>query len=88
MEETFFAHLKLTLFGSFSGFILLWSSLMTQMIKNMPAMQETQVQSLGREDPLKKGIATHSSILAWESHGQRSLSGYHPWGAKSKETTE
>ena len=66
MEETFFAHLKLTLFGSFSGFILLWSSLMTQMIKNMPAMQETQVQSLGWEDPLEKKVAIHSSILAWE----------------------
>ena len=35
------------------------------MVKNMPAMQETQVQSLGREDPLEKGMATHSSILAW-----------------------
>ena len=35
------------------------------MVKNLPAMQETQVQSLGQEDPLEKGIATHSSILAW-----------------------
>ena len=35
------------------------------MVKNSPAMQETQVQSLGQEDPLKKGMATHSSILAW-----------------------
>ena len=35
------------------------------MIKNLPIMQETQVQSLGREDPLEKGMATHSSILAW-----------------------
>ena len=35
------------------------------MVKNLPAMQETQVQSLGREDPLKVGTATHSSILAW-----------------------
>ena len=35
------------------------------MVKNLPAMQETQVQSLGREDPLEKRIATHSSILAW-----------------------
>ena len=61
MEETFFVHLKLTLFVSFSGFILLWSSLMAQ----MPEMQETQVQSLDWEDPLKKGMATHFSILAW-----------------------
>ena len=36
------------------------------MVKNLPAMQETQVQSLGREDTLEKGIATHSSILSWE----------------------
>ena len=35
------------------------------MVKNLPAMQETCVQSLGREDPLEKGMATHSSILAW-----------------------
>ena len=39
---------------------------MAQMVKNLPAMQETQVQSLGQEDPLKKGMATHASILAWE----------------------
>ena len=39
--------------------------LVTQMIKNLPAMQETWVQSLGREYPLEKGMATHSSILAW-----------------------
>ena len=38
---------------------------MAQMAKNLPVMQETQVQSLGQEDPLEKGIATHSSILAW-----------------------
>jgi len=35
------------------------------MVKNLPAVQETQVQSLGWEDPLEKGVATHSSILAW-----------------------
>ena len=38
---------------------------MAQTIKNLSAMQETQVQSLGQEDPLEKGMATHSSILAW-----------------------
>ena len=38
---------------------------MVQVVKNLPAMQETWVQSLGREDPLEKGMATHSSILAW-----------------------
>ena len=41
------------------------ASLVAQMVKNPPAMQETQVQSLGWEDPLEKEMATHSSILAW-----------------------
>ena len=45
--------------------ILILSLQVTQMVKNPPAMQETQVQSLDWEDPLEKGIATHSSILAW-----------------------
>ena len=36
------------------------------MVKKLPAVQETQVQSLGQEDPLEKGVATHSSILGWE----------------------
>ena len=50
------------------------ASLAAQMVKNLPAMQETQVPCLGQEDPLEKGIATHSSILAWripwiEEHG-------------------
>ena len=40
-------------------------SLVTQMVKNLPVIQETQVLSLGLEDPLEKGMATHSSILAW-----------------------
>ena len=42
-----------------------WVSLVAQMVKNLPAMWETQVRSLGREDPLEKGAPTHSSILAW-----------------------
>ena len=51
-------------------------------------MQEAQVPSLGQKDPLQKGKATHSSILAWEIHGQRSLVGYSPWGHKESDTTE
>ena len=39
---------------------------MAQMVKNVPAMQKIQVQSLGWEDPLEKGMATHSSVLAWK----------------------
>ena len=44
----------------------MWASLVAEMVKNLPAMQATQVWSLGREDPLQKEIATHSSILVWE----------------------
>ena len=42
-----------------------WASLVAQMVKNLPAMQETWVQSLGQKDPLEKGMATQSSTLAW-----------------------
>ena len=42
-----------------------WHSLVAQMVKNPPAMREIGVWSLGQEDPLEKGMATHSSILAW-----------------------
>ena len=47
------------------------ASLVVQMIENLPAMQEAQVQSLGWEDPLEKGMTTHSSVLPRKSHGQR-----------------
>ena len=42
-----------------------WASLVAQTVKNLPAMQKTLVQSLGWEDPLKEGMATHCSVLAW-----------------------
>ena len=51
-------------------------------------MPETQVWSLGQEDPLEKGMATHSSIEPRESYGQRSLVGYSQWGHKESDTTE
>ena len=44
---------------------LSWASLVAQMVKNLPAMWETWVRSLGWEDPLEEGMVTHSSILAW-----------------------
>ena len=65
----------------------MWASLVTQMIKNLPAMQETWVWFLGWEDPLEKGMATHSSVAAWRLHGQRSLAGYSPWGHKESDMT-
>ena len=56
--------------------VFLGASLVAQMVKNLPAMQETQVQFLGQEDPLEKGLATHSSTLAGEFHGPKSLASY------------
>ena len=52
------------------------------MVKNLSGEQEMQVLFLGWEDNLEKEVATHSSILAWKIHGQRSLVGYSPWGHK------
>ena len=68
-----------------TGYIL---TFMAQMVKNLPAVQEIWFQSLGGEDPLEKGMATHSSILAGEFHGQRSLVGYSPRGRKELDMTE
>ena len=51
--------------NTLSCYYYYWASLVTQMVKNLPIMRETWVQSLGREEPLEKGMATHSSILAW-----------------------
>ena len=59
------------------------ASLVAQLVKNLPAVQEAWVQSLGWEDSLDKEMATHSVFLPGKSHGQRSLVGYSPWGCKS-----
>ena len=56
------------------------ASLVAQMVKNLPAMQETQVQSLGQEDLLKQGMATHSSFLAWKIPRTEELSRVQPKG--------
>ena len=62
---------------------------MAQTVKNLPAMQETWVQSLGWENRLEEGMAIYSSILALQNpHGQRSLTGYSPQGYKESDTTE
>ena len=60
------------------------ASLVAQRLKRLPAMRETWVRSLGWEDFLEKEMATHSSVLPGESHGQRGLVGYSPWVAKSR----
>ena len=63
---------------------------MTQLVKNLPAVWETRVQSLGWEDPLEKGKVTHSSILAWRipDHGIPDYGLYSPWGRKESDMTE
>ena len=61
-----------------------WAPLVAQLIKNLPAVWETWVQSLGWEDPLKKGKAIHSSTLAWRIP----WTVYSPWGHKESDTTE
>ena len=58
------------------------------MVKNLLAMQETQVLSLGWEDPLDKEMATHSSVLAWRIPWTEDLVGYNPWGCKGSDMTE
>ena len=59
------------------------------MVKNLSAMQETRVQSLGVEDPLEKGMAIHSSILAWRIPWTEKPRGLHgSWGRKESDTTE
>ena len=58
------------------------------MIKNLPAMQETWVQSLGWKDPLEKEMTTHPVLLSEESNGQRSPFHHSPWGGKESDMTE
>ena len=64
------------------------ASLVAQVAKNLPAMWETRVWPLGWDNTLEKGMATHSSIFAWEFHGQRSLADYSPCGGKESDMTE
>ena len=61
---------------------------MAQMVKNLPAIQETWVQSLGLEDPLGKGMATHSNIRAWRIPGTEELGGLPSMGCKLLDMTE
>ena len=65
-KELFFSNCKLNYVKDlYSALIEQGTSLVALMVKNLPAMQETQVRSLGCDDPLDKGMGTHSSILAW-----------------------
>ena len=75
-------------FSSEHMYLYTRASLVTQLVKNLPAMQETSVPLLGWKDPLEEGMATHSSSLAGKSHEQRSLIGYSPWIHKESDTTK
>ena len=65
-----------------------WASLVAQLVKNLPAMKETRVLSLGQEDPLEKGMATHFRILAWRIPWTEELVGHSPWGHRESDSTE
>ena len=70
----------------YNDYILLYitkTSLVAQMVKNLPAMQQTQVLSLGQEDPLEEDLATHSSILAWRILWMEELGGLQSMGSQS-----
>ena len=58
------------------------------MVKNLPAMQKTQVQSLGQEEPMENGMATHSSIFAWRIPWTEEPVGYSPWGHKESDMSD
>ena len=65
----------------------IWASLVAQMVKNLPAMWETQVRSLGWEDPLEKEMVTHSSILAWRIPWTEEPGGLQSMGCKESDAT-
>ena len=69
--------------------VVQWVSLVAQMVKNLPAMQETHVRFLGGEDALEKGMATYTSIRAWRIPWTGKTGGlYSPWGHKELDATE
>ena len=63
-------------------YVYISASLVAQMVKNLPSMRETWVQPLSQEDPLKKGMATHSSILAWRIPWAEEPSGLQSMGSQ------
>ena len=67
-------------------YLFLGASLVAQMVKNLPAVQEMQVQFLGQEDPLEKEMATHSSILAWRIPWTEEPDGLELMGSKKSRT--
>ena len=68
--------------------VCIWASLLIQSVKNLPAMQETWAQSLGREDPLEKEMAPHSSILAWRIPWMAEPGGLQSMGSQESDITQ
>ena len=91
MYRTFTGELDGSLLLKYLHFMLnkqVTYSLVAQIVKNQPAMQETQIRSLGQEDLLEKGMVLATVFLPGESHGQRSLAGYSPWSCKQSDMTD
>ena len=65
----------------------IWISFIAKLVRKLPAIQETQVQSLGQEDPLEKKMATHSSILAWRIPWTEEPGGLQSMGLQELDTT-
>ena len=90
-EVEFLGHMIILFFNFFNKcqtvlcniYTISWTCLVAQLVKDPPAVWETWVQSLGWEDPLEKGTATHSSILAWRIPWT-----VYPWGHKESDMTE
>ena len=72
----------------FGSLFVSWASLIAQMVKILPALQDTWVQSLGQEYPWRKECQPTPVFLPGKSHGQKSLFGYNPWGCKELDMTE
>ena len=70
-----------------SMYLVIRASLIAQLVKNLPAVQETRVPFLGREDPLEKEMATHSSILAWRIPQTEEPGGLQSTGSQESDTT-
>ena len=71
-----------------SNYKIRWASLVAQMVKNLPAKQESQLRSLGQEDPLEKGMSIHSSILAWRTPFTEEPGGPQSMGLQKLDMTE
>ena len=81
-REIYFCIFIISIDDNMTPLILNLTSLVVQLVKNLPVMQETWIQSLGWEDPLEEGMVIHSNILAWRIPMERSLAGCSPWGRK------